>query len=168
MDINSLIERVGNIRRDFVGNIQMAALPLADNGFDANIELVRGDAAICFEGDFLRSGATDAIPFRFTIPFATVTPHGASGELTCSLIDKVSGPMLSSADGFEFMGSAASVTVSLRLRFTAPESFDIGGMVFHSKGSLAFSASQATQGEKRVKRKVFAIRPVPNEDVNRG
>jgi hypothetical protein len=160
MEISSLIDRVGSTRRDYAGTFQTAALPLAGNEFDATIALLRSDAAVYFDGTFLRAGTTVPVPFTFTIPFATVTTHGASGEVSCSLVGKVSGPMLSSADGFEFIGRAASVTVALHLRFTAPESFDIGGMVFHSKGSLAFSASPATQREKRVKTKVYAIRPI--------
>ena len=160
MEINSLIERVGSTRRDFAGTFQTAASPPAGNGFDATIELVRGDAAVCFDGTFLRAGAADPVPFRFAIPFAAVTAHVASGELSCPLLGTVSGPMLSSGDGFEFIGNTASVTVALRLRFTAQESFDIGGTVFHSKGSLAFSASPAALGDKRRKTKVYAIRPV--------
>lgn len=160
MQTSSLIDRVGSARRDLAGTFQIPGLPDSDNAFNATIEVIRSDAAVCFEGAILRSGATAAVPFGFTIPLASDTTADTSAELSCSLVGKVSGSLLSSADGFEFIGSTASVTVALHLRFTAQDAFNIGGMVFRKEGSLAFSASPATQSAGRVKAKVFAIRPV--------
>jgi len=160
MDTNALLDRLGSARRVFSGNFQAPALPHADNAFSATIDFLRGDTTVCFEGAFLHSGIDTSVPFGFTMPLATAATSAPSAELSCVLIGDVSGPLLISTDGFEFIASTPSATVTLNLRFMEPESLLVKGMVLRKNGSLAFSASPVTDLEKRVKARVFAIRPV--------
>ena len=159
MDTQALFDRFGSARRMFSGTFQMTAAPVADSSFDASVDIVRGDATVCFEGNFRHTGGAP-IGFRFTLPLATAAASAPSAQLSCAPIGALAGPLLLSDDGFEFIASTPALTVTLKLRFTEHHSLLVKGMVLGKDGSLAFSASPGADLEKRVKARVFAIHPV--------
>lgn len=160
MDTNQLVDRLGCAPRAFAGRFQMPALPHADSPFSASIKISLGDAAVCIEGSFRHAGLVAAVPFSFTWPLADEATFTPSAQLSCALVGDVSGPLLISTDGFEFIATTPSATVTLNLRFMEPESLLVKGMVLRKEGSLAFSAWPVADPKQRVKARVFAIHPV--------
>ncbi len=159
MDTAALFDRLGSARRVFSGTFQMAAAPVADSSFDASVDIVRGDATVCFEGSFRHTGGAP-IGFWFTLPLGSAAASAPSAQLSCAPIGELSGPLLLSDDGFEFIASTPSLTVTLNLRFTQHQSLLVKGMVLGRDGSLGFSASPVADPQKRANSKVFAIRPI--------
>ena len=159
MDTNTLFDRLGSIRRDFSGNMQMTNLAKADSRFDASIDIRRDAAAMCVEGSF-QQPTGQPVRFTLTLPFATAETPAPTAALSCALVGDISGPLLISADGFEFIATTPSATVTLNLRFTDQDSLLVKGMVFRQEGSLVFSASPVAMPGQRAKPKVFSIRPV--------
>ena len=159
MDTNTLFGRLGNVGRDFSGNLQMTGLPNAESRFDATIDIRRDAATVSVEGSFQQPGGMP-VQFRLTLPFATAAIPAPTAALSCELVGDITGPLLISADGLEFIASTPSTTVTLNLRFTEQDALLVKGMVFRKNGSLAFSASPVALSGQRAKPKVFSIRPV--------
>lgn len=159
MDANTVFDRLARLGRDFSGNLQMTGVSVADSGFEATIDIRRDADAMHVQGSFQRPSGK---PTHFTLhlPCESAMVPAPTAVLSCDQVGEVSGPLLISADGLEFIASTPTDTVTLNLRFTEQDVLLVKGMVFRKSGSLAFSASPIGQPGKRVRPKVFSIRPV--------
>ncbi len=159
MDTNTLFDRLGSVGRNFSGNLQMTELPDADSGFEATIDIRRDAAAVSVVGSFQRT-AGKPVHFGLSLPYATAATPAPTAALSCELVGDISGPLLLSAEGLEFIASTPTTTVTLNLRFTEQDVLLVKGMVFRKNGSVAFSASPVGKPGQRAKPKIFSIRPV--------
>jgi hypothetical protein len=163
MNIATLIDRAGGNRRHYAGAFFMRSLPIAGNGFDATVELLRSDTEIYFEGGIVRSANPVPLPFRFSVPFSGIHPTGSRGHLSCPPLGEIDGEVLTTGEGFEFLGHTEHYTMcSLHLQFTGKESFVISGFVRMPDASFAFSAAPKTQWEESAQAKLYALRPKPS------
>jgi hypothetical protein len=157
VDIAALINRIGANKRRFAGASYTSRFPLSCSGFSGEIELLRSDDDIYFEGGFITADGEVPHHFKFSIPFKSMSTAGGHALLTAAPIGELRGPLLSTTSGFEFIGEAGALACSLHLRLVGREDFVVSGMIRFATHQVAFSAEAATQWERSSQAKVVSI-----------